>query len=110
MAGTRNKQMYGDLCLQRKEVEKQSALWIENTSSMPAFPCGVNSQYMPANRLSSNAVDLETDLFGIGSNNYIFSTAKPTPSFTSMPTVMFVPSTNVYIPKLPPYLQGQRPL
>lgn len=110
MAGTRNKQMYSNFCIQRNEQEKQSSLWIENTSSMPAFPCGVNSQYMPANRLSSNAVDLETNLFGIGSNNYVFPTSTPTPSFTTMPTVMFVPPANLYIPKLPPYLQGQRPL
>jgi hypothetical protein len=109
MAGTRNKQMYSDFCIQRKEVEKQSTLHIENTFVAPAYPCGVNVQYAPSNRLSSNAVDLETNLFGIGSNNYVYPTSTPTPSFTSLSTAMFVPPATVYIPKLPPYLQGQRP-
>ena len=109
MAGTRNKQMYSNFCIQRNEVDKQSTLWIENTSTAPAFPCGVNVQYVPSNRLSSNAVDLETNLFGIGSNNYVFPTSTPTPSLTSLPTVMFTPTPRVYIPILPPYLQGQRP-
>ena len=110
MAGTRNKQMYSNFCIQRNEVDKHSILHIENTSTSPAFPCGVNVQYVPSNRLSSNAVDLETNLFGIGSNNYVFPTSTPTPSFTSLSTVMFTPASRVYIPILPPYLQGQRPL
>jgi hypothetical protein len=65
--------------------------------------------YTEIETLKQYATDLETNLFGIGSNNYVFPTAIPTPSFTSMPMVMFVPPTNVYIPKVS-YLQGQRPL
>jgi len=110
MAGTRNKQMYSNFCIQRNELDKQSTLHIENKFTAPAFPCGINMQYAPSNRLSTNAIDLETNLFGIGSNNYIYPVSTPTPSLTSLDTAMFVPPRNVYIPKLPPYLQGQRPL
>jgi hypothetical protein len=109
MAGTRNKQMYSNFCIQRNEIDKHSLLHLENTATSPAYPHGVNVQYVPSNRLSSNAVDLETNLFGIGSNNYVFPTATPTPSFTALSTVMFAPASTVYIPTLPPYLQGQRP-
>jgi hypothetical protein len=109
MAGTRNKQTYSDYCIFTKGQETQSFMQLDNNAPPPSYPCGVNVQYVPSNRLSSNAIDLETNLFGIGSNNYIFPTSTPTPSFTSLSTVVFTPLPNLYIPRLPPYLQFQRP-
>jgi hypothetical protein len=111
MAGTRNKQTMGDFRKYQSEMNKQSE-W--NTSTIlqsPAFPCsGINVQYTPSTTLSKNAVDIETYLYGIGANNYIFPTTTPSTEVTNLPTVSFTPIPNLYIPKLPAYLQNQRPL
>jgi hypothetical protein len=110
MAGTRNKQTMSDFHKYQSEMNKQSE-W--NTSTIlqtPAFPCsGINVQYTPSMTLSKNAVDIETYLYGIGANNYIYPTSTPPTLLTTLPTVTFAPIPNLYIPKLPPYLQRQRP-
>ena len=110
MAGTRNKQTRGDYHMYTQELKRQE-LW--NTPSIlqnPAYPCsGINVQHAPANTLSNNSVDIETYLYGIGANNYIFPHTTPTLDTTPLPLVQFTPTTNVYIPRLPPYLQHQRP-
>jgi len=110
MAGTRNKQMYSDFRLATKEQEK-IADWqtTQQVLYSPAYPCGVNVQKMPANRLSNNAVDIESSLYGIGANNYVFPVAPTNPDLTILPTKQFYKMPDVYIPILPPYLQGQRP-
>ena len=111
MAGTRNKQMYNDFCVSKQQVENQSEWGITNNIlQTPAYPCsGINVQKMPAHCLSSNSVDVETYLYGIGSNNYEFPTSVPSPSFTPLKPVSFTPTPNLYLPRLPPFLQGQRP-
>ena len=110
MAGTRNKQTMSDFYKYQSEMTKQSE-W--NTSSIlqsPAYPCsGINVQHAPSSRLSKNAVDIETFLYGIGANNYIFPVTDPTAELTPLQSVSFTPIPNLYIPKLPPYLQNQRP-
>jgi len=110
MAGTRNKQMYSDFRLATKEQEK-IADWrtTDQVLYSPAYPCGVNVQKMPANRLSTNAVDIESSLYGIGANNYMFPVADTKPDFTSLSTKQFYKTPDVYIPILPPFLQYQRP-
>lgn len=108
MAGTRNKQMPCDFYKYQQEVKKQSE-W-NTLIQTPAYPCsGINVQYVPSTALSSNAVDIETFLYGIGSNNYIFPSETPTYQPEPMQTVSFIPQKNVYLPILPPMLQHQRP-
>ncbi len=109
MAGTRNKQMYSNYSITTTEQDKHSLLHINNLFTLPAFPCGVNVQYVPSHCLSSNAIDVESSLYGIGSNNYVFPTDIHSPKATRLSTVQFIPRPIVYIPKLPPYLQEQRP-
>lgn len=110
MAGTRNKQMYSNFKSVTKEQEK-IADWQTTDQILysPAYPCGVNVQQMPANRLSKNAVDIESSLYGIGANNYVFPVADTKPELTILPTTQFYKLPDVYIPILPPFLQGQRP-
>lgn len=108
MAGTRNKQMYSNYCISTAEQDKHSLLHINNLFTLPAFPHGVNVQYVPSHCLSSNAVDVESTLYGIGSNNYVFPTDIHSPKSTRLSTVQFIPRSIVYIPKLS-YLQEQRP-
>ncbi len=110
MAGTRNKQMYSDFKLATKEQE-QIADWrtTEKVLYSPAYPCGVNVQRMPANHLSTNSVDIESSLYGIGANNYMFPVEPTKPDLTILPTKKFYKIPDLYIPILPPYLQAQRP-
>ena len=110
MAGTRNKQMYSDFKINTKEQD-QIADWqtTETVLYSPSYPCGVNVQKMPANRLSTNSVDIESSLYGIGANNYMFPVSQPTPELTTLPTKKFYKIPDLYIPILPPYLQAQRP-
>jgi len=109
MAGTRNKQTLRDFNAYQLEVKKQDE-WNTPLLQMPAYPCsGINVQYVPSMTLASNAIDVETYLRGIGANNYIFPTTTPSPDVVSLPTVVFTPTPNLYLPQLPPFLQHQRP-
>jgi len=110
MAGTRNKQTRGEFSAYHNDLEKH-AEWIQSTRTIlePAYPCsGINVQRLPNSALSTNAVDIESFLHGIGSNNYIYPEQPVKASFTQLKTVSFIPPTNVYIPVLPPLLQHQR--
>lgn len=113
MAGTRNKNMYSDYCTEQFACTKQEQ-WLMNSTACinnrPAFPCaGINVQRLPSTILSNNPVDIESQLYGIGANNYIFPVNKVTPDLVQLPGVCFFPTPKVYIPILPPFLQGQRP-
>lgn len=110
MAGTRNKQTMNDFRKYQSEMNKQSEWNTSTILNSPAFPCsGINVQYTPSMRLSKNAVDVETFLYGIGSNNYIFPTTTPSAEYNHLQTVSFAPIPNLYIPILPAYLKNQRP-
>jgi len=110
MAGTRNKQMYSDFRMVTNGQEKIADWQItEKVLYSPAYPCGVNVQRMPANRLSTNAVDIESSLYGIGANNYVYPVAQANPELTTLPTKQFYKTPDLYIPILPNYLQAQRP-
>jgi len=76
-----------------------------------AFPChGVNAPWMPSSQLTPNYIDIETYLYGIGANNYIFPTENPSVPTLSVPTISFFDRPAVYIPTLEPFLTNQRPL
>jgi hypothetical protein len=113
MAGTRNKQTLGNFMADQRQVTKQDEWLMNKTSCMndrPAFPVGINAPRMPASILANNSIDIETALFGIGTNNYIFRQKPVVPQPVHLPQVSFYESTPVYIPKLPDLLQYQRPL
>lgn len=111
MAGTRNRQTKGDFLMAKSFQEKQ-AEWHTTPSSIqtPAYPChGINVQKLPAMALSVNAVDLESHLYGIGANNYVFPTATPSLLTKSMQYVQFYERPALYIPHLPAIQPNQRP-
>ena len=113
MAGTRNKQTIGNFNADQGQVVRQEE-WLMNKTAYindrPAFPVGLNAPRMPASNLSNNSVDIETALFGIGTNNYVFPQKPVVPRHVHLPQVVFYESANVYIPILPHLLQNQRPL
>jgi hypothetical protein len=112
MAGTRNKYMYSEFCVDYHQVVKQKE-WLANTdpcvNERPAMPIGYTNPRMPASLLAQNAVDIESNLRGIGANNYIFPKAKVTPQLVQLPTVTFYNLLPLYVPVLPEPLREQRP-
>lgn len=95
-----------------KSFQEKQADWQVSASSVqtPAYPCyGINVQKMPSELLSTNAVDIETYLYGIGANNYLFPTPTPTLNQTTLAKVKFFDQPNLYIPRLPAIPQNQRP-
>ena len=113
MAGTRTKQTLGNFTVDQRQVLRQEEWLLNKTSCMndrPAFPVGLNAPRMPSSILANNSVDIETALFGIGTNNYIFPQKPVVPRTIHLPQVSFYESAPVYIPKLPNLLQNQRPV
>ena len=109
---TRNKNRKCEFFMDKR---MQEAYATHSTTTEPrqegAFPChGVNAQWMPSSQLSKNYVDIETYLYGIGANNYIFPKENPSVPSVSMPSVSFYERPALYIPRLDPYLTKQRPL
>jgi len=110
MAGTRNKQTQLNFNTYQFELQKQTEWNSPDILQSPAYPCsGVNVQRIPAKYLATNAVDIETYLYGIGANNYVFPTLSPPLDTKTLPAISFTPTPNLYIPILPPLLQNQRP-
>ena len=110
MAGTRNKQTQLDYVASQIEQQKLANWYTPTILQSPAYPCsGINVQRMPASMLTLNSIDVENYLYGIGANNYIFPVQQPTPEFIQLPNVSFTIAPNLYIPRLPPFLQNQRP-
>ena len=96
-----------------KTMQEQFADRLTTTKALQtvAYPLhGVNAPRMPACQLSNNFVDIETYLYGIGANNHIFPVSTPDVPSVSIPTVNFYDRPAVYIPRLDPFLQNQRPL
>ena len=111
MSGTRNKQMYSNFCVDRNQTLRQTN-WLMDPvckHDTPAFPTGLISPAMPSTILSKNAVDIESNLYGIGSNNYIYPTQEPDFTTNKLPNVAFYEVVPLMIPKLD-YIYDQRPL
>ena len=112
MAGTRNKYMYSEFCVDYHQVVRQKD-WLSNTdpciNDRPAMPIGYTSPKVPATLLAHNAIDIESSLRGIGANNYIFPQRKVVPQFVQLPTVCFYDMVPLYVPVLPSPVQHQRP-
>lgn len=110
MAGTRNKQTQLNFNTYQFELQRQTAWNSPQMIQSPAYPCsGINVQRIPAMDLATNSVDIETYLYGIGANNYVFPTAVPPLDLKTLPVVSFTPTPDLYLPILPPLLQNQRP-
>lgn len=110
MAGTRNKFMYSEFCVDRFQVNKQREMLMNPDSCInnrPAMPVGYNCPRMPST--ANNSVDVESSLLGIGANNYIFPKKKVVADTTHLQMVQFYDEPKLYIPVLPPYFQNERP-
>ena len=114
MASTRNKNTVGNYCDQQRQIQKQEDWFMTNykfENPRPAFPsAGINVQHVPSNELSTNQVDIENYLYGISANNFVNPLPKVVPNLKTLEPISFFEQPKFYVPKLPTYLQGQRPL
>ena len=96
MAGTRNKNTPGNYCLDsRQDTQQETWRLYQNGANGYAYDTNIAGNGflqgpMPWNKLSNNPADIESFLFGIGSNNLV----NPMPAFT--PELNKIPQKNLY--------------
>jgi hypothetical protein len=115
MASTRNKNTPGNYCLEQREFKHSEQYTLYPNSQYGAayntrLPGnGLNPAQIPWNKLSYNAADTESFLFGINSTNLV----NPAPCF--VPEIVKLQSTNIfekepiYIPEPLVIQKNQRP-
>ena len=113
MASTRNNNMRSDYKLQQHQFEKTRNYMISplnDTIIKVQYPIfGINYQSAPAMQLSNNSVDLESELYGIGSTNLV----KPKEKVEIDPNTL---NNVVFMERLQPMethfidLENQRPM
>ena len=96
MASTRNKNTPGNYCLEEKQYRNfENYTLYPNSQYGTAYDTklagnGLLPAQIPWNKLSSNAPDVESFLFGINSTNLV------TPPPTFVPQLTKLDSTNIY--------------
>ena len=116
MASTRNKNTSGNYCLEQREFAESSGYTLYPNSQYGAAyntrlaGNGLNPGQIPWNKLSYNAADIESFLFGVNSTNLV----NPAPIF--VPELAKIDSVNIY-EKEPTFMpeplviqKNQRPL
>ena len=96
MASTRNKNTPGNYCLDTKQYTDSSIYTTYiNSPYGEAFNTqlpgnGLNPAQIPWNKMSNNAPDIESFLFGINSTNLV----NPAPCL--IPDLVYLPNANIY--------------
>lgn len=96
MASTRNKNTPGNYCLQQKQFSNSQVYTLYPNSQYGAAyntrfaGNGLNPAQIPWDKMSYNAPDIESFLFGINSTNLV----KPAPCF--VPELAKIDSVNIY--------------
>jgi hypothetical protein len=96
MASTRNKNTSGNYCLEQREYKEFSNYTLyPNSQYGTAYNTrlagnGLNPGQIPWNKLSYNAADIESFLFGVNSTNLV----NPAPIF--VPELAKIDSVNIY--------------
>lgn len=115
MASTRNKNTPGNYSLEQKQYNhSQTYTLYKNSQYGAAYDTklpgnGLNPGQIPGNKMSNNAADVESFLFGINSTNLV----NPAPTFT--PQLVTLKTTNifdkgvVYLPEPLVVEKNQRP-
>ena len=115
MACTRAKNMEGNYCLEQRGIHHVTNYHLYNNlayghAAHPAIPdIGITPSHMPRNTLFANPVEIETELFGIGSCNLVTPKAAVQPELHDVPGVSFFTRVPLIQPK--PFIQSkdQRP-
>jgi len=113
MASTRNNNTRSDYKLQQHQFERMRNYSItpENDTIIgvmyPKF--GINIQQAPAQQLSKNSIDLESQLFGIGSSNLVEEKHNVNIHANKIKDVNFIDRMELFVPKFED-ITDQRPL
>ena len=115
MSSTRNKNTKEDYKLQQQEFNnKHNYNVFENGFQGKAYDekipdLGFNPTYMPRDALSYNSIDIESKLYGIGSNNLHKSQPEIKPEFKSVKTREYFSKIPLILPKPLIHDRTQRP-
>jgi len=115
MASTRNKNTPGNYCLEQREYAgSQQYTLYENSQSGAAYDTrlpgnGLNPGQMPWNKMSTNAPDIESFLFGINSTNLVSPAPIFVPQITKLNTANVFQKSVIFIPEPLVVEKGQRP-
>jgi hypothetical protein len=104
MAGTRNKNTPGNYCLDTKQDTQQEE-WRLYTNGANGYAYNTNlagngflQGPMPWNKLANNPADIESFLFGIGSNNLVNPPKPFTPELTDLSQQNLYDKANIIMP------------
>lgn len=81
---------------------------VANDTVLPEL--GFNASYLPNHVLSSNAIDIESDLFGVGSSNLEIKKTPVVPKTHRLPIQSFFERPDIIIPNEFVLEQNQRPI
>ena len=115
MASTRNKNTPGNFCLEQKEeAESRQYVMYKYSAYGEAFKTrlpgnGLNPAQIPWNKLSHNAADIESFLFGINSTNLVHPAGPLTPELECLKTLNLFETRPVYMPDPLVVQKKQRP-
>ena len=115
MASTRNINTQGNYCLKQREYQesrqytgyKHSAYGEAVDTKLPGN--GFNPAQIPWNKLSHNAADIESFLFGINSTNLVKPQGPLTPELACLQSANIFETKPVYMPEPFIPLKNQRP-
>ena len=114
MSSTRLKNQRGEYRLQQivnHNILNNRTNSIKRISNLDAHPqVGINVSHMPNTVLSENAVDIETNLFGIGSSDLVNNRPHITPRLRKLPDVYYYKPTEIFIPEPLVIENDQRPV
>ena len=115
MASTRNKNTSGNYCLeQRQYTEAETYNLYKNSASGVAYSTklagnGLIQGAIPRYKLSYNAADIESFLFGINANNLVTQNKCFTPELTPLSSEDLFQKSATYIPDPLVIEKDQRP-
>ena len=116
MASTRNRNTPGNYCLEQKEFKQTENYSLYSNSQYGAayntrLPgTGLLPGQIPWNKLSYNAADTESFLFGINSTNLVNPVFCFVPEIVQLEQANIYTKTNVFIPEPLVIEKNQRPL
>jgi hypothetical protein len=115
MSSTRNRNTPGDYALEQKEMVKQYAY---NGYKHSAYGSAMTTNFaghgllmgrMPAEKLSENSCDIESQLFGIGSTNLVTPKAPVVPRILPVESLCMIRRLPVVLPEPLLVQENQRP-
>jgi hypothetical protein len=115
MASTRNNNTFGNYLLQQRSYN-ESSQYLSYTNSANGYAYdtqlpgnGILTGQMPWNKLSNNAADIESFLFGINSTNLVNPEPPLVPELNQLTSVNIFEKEPVFIPEPLVVQKNQRP-